>query len=69
MPSAGLAGVVLPYCHWHGIATLARHYAGVLQELEHSTRVPAEEAIRAARAAMSTVTIMNRVTATAIGRG
>lgn len=49
-------GRSLPYVSeqgGHGIATLARHYAGVLQELEHAPRVAAAEAIRAARAAMS----------------
>ena len=33
----------------HSVATLARHYAGVLRELEHAPRTPADEAIRAAR--------------------
>jgi hypothetical protein len=28
------------------VATLAKHYAGVLRELEHQPRVPAAEAIR-----------------------
>ncbi|MFZ0376816.1 MAG: hypothetical protein WCD11_31190 [Solirubrobacteraceae bacterium] len=34
----------------HSIATLARYYAGVIKELEDQPRVPAEEAIRHARA-------------------
>jgi integrase len=33
----------------HSIATLARHYAGTMRELETKTRVPAAEAIRQAR--------------------
>lgn len=33
----------------HSVATLARHYAGVLEELEGGERVSAEAAIRAAR--------------------
>lgn len=33
----------------HSVATLARHYAGVLEELEDQPRVPAAEAIRQAR--------------------
>jgi site-specific recombinase XerC len=33
----------------HSVATLARHYAGVLTELRDQPRVPAAEAIRAAR--------------------
>jgi hypothetical protein len=33
----------------HSIATLARHYAGTLRELETKPRVPAAEAIRQAR--------------------
>jgi hypothetical protein len=33
----------------HSVATLARHYAGVLRELEHTPRTPADEAIREAR--------------------
>ena len=33
----------------HSVATLARDYAGVLEELEGGERVSAEEAIRAAR--------------------
>lgn len=33
----------------HSVATLARHYAGVLEELEHGDRVSAEDAISAAR--------------------
>ncbi len=32
----------------HSVATLARHYAGALKELEHAPRVPAGEAIRQA---------------------
>jgi integrase len=32
-----------------GVDTLARHYAGVIRELEQQTRVPASEAIRSAR--------------------
>jgi integrase len=34
----------------HSIATLANHYAGVIRSLEDQPRVPAAEAIRAARA-------------------
>jgi hypothetical protein len=34
----------------HSVATLANHYAGVLEELEHKPRTPAAEAIKAARA-------------------
>ena len=37
----------------HSVATLARHYAGVIRELRGQPRVPAEEAIRRARAAVS----------------
>lgn len=37
----------------HSVATLARHYAGVLEELEDQPRVPAAEAIRRAREAAS----------------
>ncbi len=33
----------------HSVATLARHYAGVIRELEDQPRLPAAEAIRAAR--------------------
>jgi hypothetical protein len=33
----------------HSIATLARHYAGTMRELESEPRVPAAEAIRQAR--------------------
>jgi hypothetical protein len=33
----------------HSVATLAKHYAGVLEELEEQTRTPAAEAINAAR--------------------
>ncbi len=33
----------------HSIATLAKHYAGVIKELEDRPRVPAAEAIRQAR--------------------
>ena len=33
----------------HSVATLAKHYAGVLRELEHEPRLPAAEAIRGAR--------------------
>jgi hypothetical protein len=33
----------------HSIATLARHYAGTMRELETKPRVPAAEAIRQAR--------------------
>jgi integrase len=33
----------------HSVATLARHYAGVIEELEEQPRVPAAEAIRRAR--------------------
>lgn len=33
----------------HSVATLARHYAGVLDALEDQERVPAAEAIRRAR--------------------
>jgi hypothetical protein len=37
----------------HSVATLARHYAGVLEELEDQPRVPADVAIRRAREATS----------------
>ncbi len=37
----------------HSIATLARHYAGVISELEDRPRVPAAEAIRQARMSAS----------------
>ena len=37
----------------HSITTLARHYAGTMRELEDKPRVPAAEAIREARAAIS----------------
>ena len=33
----------------HSVATLARHYAGTLRELETKPRVPAAEAIQQAR--------------------
>jgi hypothetical protein len=33
----------------HSVATLARHYAGVLESLEDGVRVPAVDAIREAR--------------------
>lgn len=33
----------------HPVATLARHYAGTMRELENEPRVPAAEAIRQAR--------------------
>ena len=33
----------------HGVATLAKHYAGTLDELEDKPRTPAAEAINAAR--------------------
>ena len=33
----------------HSVATLAKHYAGVLEELEDKPRIPAAEAIREAR--------------------
>jgi len=33
----------------HSVATLARHYAGVLEELEDQPRIPATDAIRRAR--------------------
>jgi hypothetical protein len=33
----------------HSVATLARHYAGTMRELETKPRVPAAEAIRQAR--------------------
>jgi hypothetical protein len=34
------------------VATLARHYAGVLEELEDQPRMPASDAIRQAREAI-----------------
>lgn len=37
----------------HSVATLARHYAGVLEELEDQPRAPAAEAIRRARESAS----------------
>jgi hypothetical protein len=40
----------------HSVATLARHYAGVLRELEHAPRRPATEAIRVARERISLAT-------------
>jgi DNA-binding NarL/FixJ family response regulator len=33
----------------HSVATLAKHYAGVMRELEDKPRTPAAEAIRSAR--------------------
>ena len=33
----------------HSVATLAKHYAGVLEELEDKPRTPAAEAIKTAR--------------------
>ena len=36
----------------HSVATLAKHYAGVLEELEEKPRIPAAEAIRQAREAI-----------------
>ena len=33
----------------HSVATLARHYAGTMRELENKPRIPAAEAIRQAR--------------------
>ncbi len=33
----------------HSVATLAKHYAGVLEELEDKPRIPAADAIREAR--------------------
>ncbi|MBV8733179.1 MAG: hypothetical protein JO120_00205 [Solirubrobacterales bacterium] len=50
------AGEDLPYVAeqaGHSVATLARHYAGVLHELRGKPRVPAAEAIRQARASVS----------------
>jgi len=47
------AGEDLPYVAeqaGHSVATLTRHYAGVIRELRGQRRVPAEEAIRRARA-------------------
>jgi hypothetical protein len=38
----------------HSIATLARHYAGVIRELQNKPRAPAGEAIRDARDAQRT---------------
>ena len=38
----------------HSIATLAKHYAGVIRELEEAPRVPAAQAIRDARDALRT---------------
>jgi hypothetical protein len=49
------AGEDLPYVAeqaGHSVATLARHYAGVIRELRGQPRVPAEEAIRRARASL-----------------
>lgn len=40
----------------HSIATLAKHYAGVIRELENEPRKPAAEAIREARAQMRCAT-------------
>jgi hypothetical protein len=51
------AGEDLPYVAeqaGHSVATLARHYAGVLRELRGKPRVPAAEAIREARASVGT---------------
>jgi integrase len=51
------AGEDLPYVAdqaGHSVATLARHYAGVLRELRGKPRVPAAEAIREARASIGT---------------
>jgi len=33
----------------HSVATLARHYAGVIEELEDQPQIPAADAIRRAR--------------------
>ena len=44
----------------HSVATLARHYAGVLRELEHAPRTPAAEAIRAARERIGVATGLRR---------
>ena len=44
----------------HSVATLARHYAGVLRELEHAPRTPAAKAIRAARERISVATGLRR---------
>jgi hypothetical protein len=40
----------------HSIATLARHYAGTIRELEDRPRIPAGEAIREARERISVAT-------------
>ncbi len=51
------AGEDLPYVAeqaGHSVATLARHYAGVIRELRGQPRVPAAEAIRRARDASGT---------------
>lgn len=40
----------------HSVATLARHYAGVIKELEDQPRVPTAEAIRHARETVASST-------------
>ena len=38
----------------HSVATLAKHYPGVIRELKDQPRVPADVAIREARALVAT---------------
>jgi hypothetical protein len=40
----------------HSIATLAKHYAGVIRELEDAPRTPAAEAIHEAREKLRSAT-------------
>lgn len=52
----------------HSVATLAKHYAGVLEELEEAPRVAAAEAIREARAQVSGAqSVLNAATEGASG--
>lgn len=44
----------------HSIATLAKHYAGVIRELEDKPRIPASEAIRQARERVRCATSVRR---------
>lgn len=44
----------------HSVATLAKHYAGVLEELEDRERVPAADVIRQARAELAGVPMLQK---------
>jgi hypothetical protein len=53
----------------HSVATLAKHYAGVLEELEDKPRTPAADAIREARSQRSsTGTELRHTDAGPVGR-